>query len=81
MSMFYKELSISFLHGHCFPVPHEHENGHTLGRSITDPFPTHSGNFRRPGRGEWNHLKNVLNLYRMFGEGEGGIVNFLCGGR
>ena len=29
------------------------------------------------GGGEGNHLKNVLNLYRMSGEGEGGIVNFL----
>ena len=30
------------------------------------------------GGGEGNHLKNVLNLYRM--SGEGGIVNFLRGG-
>ena len=33
------------------------------------------------GGGEGNHLKNVLNLYRRSGEGEGGIVNFLHGGR
>ena len=30
--------------------------------------------------GEGNHLNNVLNLYRMSREGEGGIVNFLHGG-
>ena len=52
-----------------------------MGRSKKDPFPTHRGNFRLPGRGEGNHLKNVLNLDRMSGEGEGGIVNFLHGGR
>ena len=32
------------------------------------------------GGGEGNCLKNVLNFYRMSGEGEGGIVNFLRGG-
>ena len=43
-------------------------------------IPTLRGNFHHLGRGGGNGLKNVLNLYRMSGEGEGGIVIFLCGG-
>ena len=39
-----------------------------------DPYPTHRGNFCRPGRGEGNCLKNVLNLYRMSEEGEGVLL-------
>ena len=32
------------------------------------------------GGGEGNCLKNVLNFYRLSGEGQRGIVNFLRGG-
>ena len=32
--------------------------------------PTHGGNFCQRG-GEENHLENVLNLYKMFGQEEG----------
>ena len=53
-----------------------------LGRSKKDPFPTQRGNIISFVRavGEGNRLKNVLNLYRMSGEGEGSIVNFLRAG-
>ena len=52
-----------------------------MGCSKKDPYLTHRGNFRRPERGGGRDcLKNVLNLYRMSGEGEGGIANFLRGG-
>ena len=67
---------IKDLLGHLCEISSDFE----ISRSKKDPFPTHRGNFRRPGRGEGNHLKNVLNSYRMSREGEGGIVNFLRGG-
>lgn len=38
-----------------------------------------TGNFRCPGRGEVNRLKNIINLCRVSGEGEEDIVNFLRG--
>ena len=50
-----------------------------MGHSRKDPFPTHRGNFRRPGGGG-NRLKNVLNLYRMSGEGEGVLLISSVGG-
>lgn len=47
-----------------------------LGCAKKDPFP-HTGNFPCLGRG--GCLKNIINLYRMSREGQGGIVNFLRG--
>ena len=47
-----------------------------MGRSKKDPYPTHPPS----GEGGRDCLKNALNLYRMSGEGEGGIANFLRGG-
>ena len=43
----------------------------------TPPAEEISSGWRGGGR---DCLKNVLNLYRMSGEGEGGIANFLRGG-
>ena len=45
-----------------------------LGRSKKDPYPTHRGNSSRPGKGGGKLSKNVLNLYRMSGEVDGGIL-------
>ena len=49
-----------------------------MGCSKKDPYPTQRGNFRHPGRR--NYLKNVLNLYRMSGEGEGALLISSVGG-
>ena len=41
-----------------------------LGHSRKDPYPTHRGNFRHPEIGGGGDcLKNILNLYKMSGEG------------
>ena len=45
-----------------------------LGHSKKDSYPTHRGNFHRPekaGGGGSDCLKNILNLYKMSGEGQG----------
>ena len=49
-----------------------------MGCSKKDPYPTQRGNFCHPGRR--NYLKNVLNLYRMSGEGEGALLTSSIGG-
>ena len=53
----------------------------SLGRSNKDPYPTTEEISAVRRGGGRDHLKNVLNLYRMYGErGGGGVANFLRGG-